>query len=150
MFPIKKHKQLNSLYINGKIREVSSQRNNETLKILENEINSNINQLMNGGVILVKTYENRTNGKYVISKLNDVYYFKMDKGEESIEFRQPFMLEYSGRYRYIFSIKDEYIVKMNDIKLFNPRFCADTIKKMNVVNYDPPMTEIVEITTICK
>lgn len=150
MFPIKKHKQLNSLYINGKIREVPSQRNNETLKILEKEIYSNINQLMNGGVILVRTYENRTNAKYTINTLNEVYCFTLDKGEEPIEFKQPFMLEYSGRYRYIFSIKDEYIIKMNDTKLSNPRFCVNYHEKMKVVNYSKPMTEIVEITTICK
>lgn len=150
MFPIKKHKQLNSLYINGKIREVPSQRNDETLRVLEKEINSNTNQLMNGGVILVKTYENRTNAKYIINKLNEIYYFKMDKGEESIDFMQPFMLEYSGRYRYIFSIKDEYIAKMNDIKLFNLRLCVNTVEKNNAISYSSPMTEIVGITTLCK
>lgn len=110
MFNIKRHNKSYSLYINGELRSCECKRNREQIQILEKEINSHILDLLEGGVILVRTYEKRTKSTEYIDSLNSIYSIILDDNNGGIiVYTSPFMLEYKAKNYFIFALKDDII-----------------------------------------
>lgn len=141
-----------SLYMNGKLRSTISRRNKESLEVIRKEIHKHLYDLIEGGVVLVNTFEKTTKSKEYVKMMNEIFsILYTDKDKNTTIYQEPFMLEYTGRGRFIFALKDEYIDEEVIQKISNPLQYELTlsIDKLNdnIYNTKSMLSEITMIKT---